>query len=59
MRCALLRWPSQDMLKILRKKAEKKKTPEKEAVSNNRRAGAIFALACLKRTMGGQVGAPM
>ncbi|CAM9452811.1 unnamed protein product, partial [Sphacelaria rigidula] len=46
----------QDLLKILRKKPEKKKASEKDAaLGANRRAGAMFALACLKRIMGGQV----
>ncbi|CAM9113863.1 unnamed protein product, partial [Hapterophycus canaliculatus] len=46
----------QDLLKILRKKPEKKKPFDRDSpVNANRRAGAMFALACLKRTMGGQV----
>lgn len=48
----------QDLLKILRKKPEKKnKRPfdRDSPINANRRAGAMFALACLKRTMGGQV----
>lgn len=42
---------------MLRKKWDKKKAGEmRDSPSNaNRRAGAIFALACLKRTMGSQV----
>eukprot|EP00752_Nemacystus_decipiens_P013802 g12254.t1 len=48
----------QDLLKILRKRPEKKsKKPfdRDSPVNANRRAGAMFALACLKRTMGSQV----
>ncbi|CAM9976182.1 unnamed protein product [Scytosiphon promiscuus] len=46
----------QDLLKILRRKPEKKKPFDRDSPINaNRRAGAMFALACLKRTMGGHV----
>lgn len=47
----------QDLLKILRKKPEKKKAvAERDLPANaNRRAGTMFALACLKRTMGEEV----